>query len=221
MNLLVLAPTGSLKKKLLVGILALIAITVLAGGIYMTWLLSPPPPPKTMAESVALLKSPRFKRLSGERKTEYIQHISELRKQMDPEQRQVFREQHRGDHEYFQARHEVWTEMIHQHVRKFALADPAQRTVILDGILQRIEGARRFGSRSQRPARPPLTEQQQTDRQRRRATRIERFQQRAATGNAQDAALRYEFFQALRQRATEKGIELGRWGGRGGSRGRH
>ena len=221
MNLLVLTTAGALKKKLLVGILALIAIAVLAGGIYMTWLLSPPPPPQTMAESVVLLKSPRFKRLSGERKTEYMQHISELRKQMDPAQRQVFREQHRDDHEYFQARREVWTEMIHQHVRKFAQADPAQRTVILDGILQRIEGARHFSRRSQRPARPPLTEQQQTERQRRRATRIERFQQRAATGNAQDAALRYEFFQALRQRATAKGIELRRWGGRRDSRDRH
>ena len=153
MNLLVLTTAGALKKKLLVGILALIAIAVLTGGIYMTWLLSPPPPPQTMAESVVLLKSPRFKRLPGERKTEYMQHISELRKQMDPAQRQVFREQHRDDHEYFQARREVWTEMIHQHVRKFAQADPAQRTVILDGILQRIEGARDFSRRSQRPAR--------------------------------------------------------------------
>ena len=222
-------PIGSVKKKVLVSLLALIAMGVLAGGVYATWLMTPPGMPTTPEEAAALIKSPRFQRLSAERKADYMERMRELMEGMTDDQRQALFEQYRGDREFFEARREVMTEMMNQRAREFAVADPATRLAILDETLQRLESARGFGrprgreggDRRERGERPEMTEEQRAEMQQRReermAQRVNEMQERAATGNPQDAALRTEFRNALRARAQQLGIELRR-GGRGGGR---
>ncbi|QDU34049.1 hypothetical protein KS4_21110 [Poriferisphaera corsica] len=214
------------KKKIMTGLLVVIAVGALGAGSYMTWLMTPPGLPSTPAEAIAMMKSARYQRLSPQRKEQYQMRMRELMEGMEQEQRGDFIRANMGDRE---VRREVFGSMramMEKRTKEFAAASPEDRLAILDADIDRIVAMRdQFqGMRGGRggPGGPEgrgrenmSDEDREKRREQMRERMTERGQQRAETGNPQSQALRTEYRAAMDARMKQRGIEFG---GRGGGK---
>lgn len=138
-----------MKKKILVGLLVATGVAVLTGGVYATWLMTPPGMPTTAEEAAEMLTSARFQRLPIERKEAYIARMRELISEMDDEQRRAFFEANRDNDELREVTREVFQEVVMNRAREYAAADPNVRLAMLDETIDEMlaagQGFRRGG----------------------------------------------------------------------------
>ena len=191
-----------MKKKILTGLLVVVACGVLSSGLYYWWLITPPPMPQTIDSAAALLKSERFQRLSDDRKLAYLSHIRSLYEMLNAEDRNRLGETYKDDNALRDAMRQVGEQFVVDRAREFALANPAQRQVLLDSFIGMME--RRRAERA--PRDEPLTEQEQQRRDERRDKMFDRMNNRSAKGNPQHQSYIGEFFKAVQYRRNEIGL---------------
>ncbi len=186
----------TIKRNLLVGGLAVVALLVLAGGIYYAWLITPPDLPTSAAEGMAVMGSARFKRMPEYRQEEYATRMRELVRELPTDQRQQFFEQMHDDEAARQSMREMMRRMMEKRMQQFSEADEAERRRMLDQIIDRQESrsGREGANRSGRGGRDP-------------ARMREHIQNHIETGNPQHAGLMMEFRKALRDRRAQRGLE--------------
>ncbi|MCE9590594.1 MAG: hypothetical protein K8S99_08740 [Planctomycetes bacterium] len=217
-------------KRIIVGSLAvIIGLTVLCGGVYAWWLRTPPPMPTTIDESIALLKSPRFNRLTDDQKEPYVEQSMKLRESLSEEDRRSLMEKFRGDPELRRAAGEAGMNEMALRAREFALADPTKKVQILDQAIAMMEMFRRGGPTTRPDGgagggpgggdRPPMSDADRAKWQQERQNQFQsRRQQRIEHGNPQKQAYMAEFMKALRARRQQLGLPAGGPGGPGGQR---
>lgn len=116
----------------------------LAVGGTLTWYLTPPAMPTTLAQAQALVSSPRFTRLSKKQKQPYQDVIREQFGSLDREKRRAMA---RENQELAQALREARHVQMEAFARKFALADPSERAALLAEMPRRGPGGRERGAR--------------------------------------------------------------------------
>ena len=110
-----------------------LAVVTLAVGGGLAWYLTPPAMPTTVAEAEALVKSPRFTRLSKKQKQPYQDVIREQFGSLDRDARRAMAEENR---ELAQALREARNVQMEQMLRKIALASPAERPALMEEMQQ-------------------------------------------------------------------------------------
>ena len=193
------------KKYWIVSVLCVVAVMVLSGGIYLTWLLTPPPMPESMDDVKALLTSARFQRLPDDRKLAYVSRINEMMEGMDDQRRGALWGEMRDDPALREAAREVRWQFMIARARDFAMADEATRNAMLDRLIAMMEARGGWGRNRDR-GQEESTPEQQAKREQRRERMLDRMGQNAQTGNPQHTAYIGEFFKALNNRRTELGL---------------
>lgn len=190
----------TLRKKLLVGLLVVLAGASVAGGSYYAWLINPPPMPQSPEQALATIGSKRYQRMPDYRQREYLDQAQRLFDELPQAQRMELFEQARTDPQVRQSMRQVRQQMMVQRAVEFARADPEARTQMLDEQIDRWEEMRANWSRRNRNS--------DGDRRRRhhgpefRQRMMERFEH----GNPQINSLIGEYFRAMRQRRAERGM---------------
>ena len=191
----------TLRKKMLVGMLVVLAGASVAGGSYYAWLINPPPMPDSPQAALATIGSKRYQRMPEYRQREYLAQAQKLFDQLPPQERMAMWEQVRADPQMRQAMRQVHQQMMVQRALEFARAEPQQRTQMLDEQIDRWEKMRATWSRRNRDS--------NADRPRRRHHGQEfqkRMMERFEHGNPQINSLIGEYFRAMRQRRQERGL---------------
>ena len=185
------------KKIVLIILLSLIGVSTLSGGIYYTWLITPPAPPTTPQEAIDLVKSPRFERLPDSRKKEYLDQTRRLIENMPEEQWHKFFTKMREDPKTRDSMRKAMEIRMNQTAQEYAKATPERRVEMLDEIIDQMEAHRgQMGAGRGGRGGPGGRSGNFTN----------RINQRAQEGNPQLAGLHREFHQALRARMEERGI---------------
>lgn len=220
------------KKIVLISLLVLASGGVLSGGIYYTWLITPPGAPKTAEQALKTIGSARFERMPEYRKAQYFEQTQKLLEQIPQEKRQQMIQETMKDPEMRESLHAVHENTMNQQMIKFANASPQERTKMLDEIIDNMQSGRGMGGMGfGRPGGPPpgggragQAGQGGPGRPNGpggpggpgRGNFRERMQRRIQEGNPQRMAMRMEFMRAVRQRMEQRGIQPP-WG-RGGRR---
>ncbi len=191
-----------MKKKLLVGLLVVAAAIILSGGIYLTFWNSPPRPPKSLDEAINVVGSDGFLHLSQAQRETYLEQARLLVMAMPEEQRHQLHQRMENDETAQRAFQEAMREFMIQQARMYATVPAAQRTVILDMIIQQQEKGR---ARHEKEL-TNLTPAAQQERASRQAKHREDFKKFLRQGNPQMAGLVVEFIKTLNQRRKEKGL---------------
>lgn len=221
------------KQKIGLSVLLSVAgISVLTGGIYYTWLITPPGPPKTAQEGVKTMGSARFARLPDYRKSAYMEQTRELIGKLPEDQRRDLFRQIRDDDAARREMERGFRAMMTKQVMDFAKASPADQVKLLDAAIDREEqmramwggrrgpdGPRDGNAGIGRPGGPGGPPGQGPgrggpggpDRGNRRA----RMHQMIEQGNPQHFALMRQFRQAMEMRRAQRGLPAHPWGGRG------
>jgi hypothetical protein len=200
----------SRRRMFQAGVLALAGIASLWWGGYQWWLRTPPPMPDTVEQAIETFKSERFRRLPETRQEAYYERSRQLFERLDGDRRRELRVRYENDSAAREAVSSAMLTMVTQQARKFITMEPNQRQVVLDGFIAMQElGARRHQQRqAERQAQGQSNDD--PDRQRRRAERMDDARQRIETwveqGNPQRQAYLSEFFKALRERRIERGL---------------
>jgi len=126
------------------GFWSFLGVAALAVGGALTWYLTPPAMPTTVAEAEALVSSPRFNRLSKKQKQPYQDVIREQFGSLDREKRRAMAQENQ---ELAQALREARHVQMAAFARKFALADPSERAALLEEMPRRGPGGRDRGAR--------------------------------------------------------------------------
>ncbi|MEX0744535.1 MAG: hypothetical protein WD118_02940 [Phycisphaeraceae bacterium] len=213
-----------MKRKILAGVLAVLAMGVLGSGVYWTVLNTAPPMPDSLEAAQAMLTSARFQRLPEERKLAYYDRINELRRDMDPADMGELWRRMREDPSLREATRDMMEQMVVDRARRLALADAAERDRLLDEAIDEMLAMQRQMAaawasgqlrRGDRADRDELTEEQLAERreaaQQRREQGRQQMEDRVTSGNPQDQALVHEYMVAVRERARERGFGGG-WG---------
>ena len=224
------------KKILLTTLLVLASAGILSGGIYYTWLITPPGAPKTAEEGLKTISSARFERMPEYRKTEYLEQTQNLLQAIPEEQRHEMIRQTMRDPDMRGSLRAVHENTMNQQMVKFANASPQEKTQMLDEIIDDMQSGKGFGRmgppggpggpRGERGAQAQAGQggQARQDGNRPRGGRgnfRQHMQRRIQEGNPQRMAMRMEFMRAIRQRMEQRGIQPPqRSGGRGGPGGR-
>lgn len=215
-----------MKKKLKVAALLLLAVGVLFGGIYYTWLITPPGIPDDPKELAKVMASARYKRLPDDRKQIYIDKLSQLTKAMDESQRREMWQQGRSDPAMRDAMREVREKEMAKRMKDYFRASKEEKTRKLDEFIDMMQTMRQ--QRSERSAGERREqggpgqgqvgqggqgqgggggEGGEGGNQNNRPDPMQRMQERAEKGNAQQQAMMGEFMRAIRQREQERGIQ--------------
>lgn len=199
-----------MKKWIGVSALVVLAVTAVAVGGYFTWLHTSPPLPATVDDAMALVKSPRFRRLSEAEREPYVVRMRELADAMTPDQREKGMDLMRDDPELRKEVQKVRSQAMGLRFQEFARADPDQRRAMLDEDIQKMEagmammkGRRTEGGGGNKGPRPGGDN--------RRAERKKMFQDRIQNGDPQDQAYMGEYMKALMQRRRELGLPESPW----------
>jgi hypothetical protein len=203
------------KKKtiLFATLFSVVGAAVLSGGIYYTWLITPPSPPKTAEDAVSTIGSARFNRLPESRKAEYMEQTRTLVDKLPEDQRHKLFEKMHESPEARESMHQAMEATMMKRAEDFAKADPQERIRILDEMIDRMETRRKEReANGQADNRGPGNGQPggfgrghggPGGRGGNRANRIKRS---AQEGNPQAAGLRREFHKAMQQRMEQRGI---------------
>jgi hypothetical protein len=221
---------GQKKKIVLTGLLVLVSASILSGGIYYTWLITPPGQPKTAQEGLKTISSARFERMPEYRKTEYLEQTQKLLEKIPQEQRGKMMEEAIKDPNMRESLHAVHENTMNQQMVKFANATPQERTKMLDEMIDAMQSGRGFGGMGGMgrggpggPGRGPGDRAGQGGQGRPngpgghggpgRGNFRERIKHMTQEGNPQRMALRGEFMRAMQQRMEQRGIKPPQWGG--------
>jgi len=219
------------NKKLLIVVLILVGAGTLSGGIYYTWLITPPGPPKTAQEAMKTIGSARFERLPDYRKQEYMEQARKLFDAMPEDQRRQLWQNGQQNEAFRNEMRAMRENAMDQRMTDFASATPEERTKILDQMIDMQEKGgwgrpgggppRGQGQGGQPTANAPQGQGPQGGHRGgpggrhdpgRMRNRIKRMAER---GNPQRAGLRTEFFKALNERRAQRGLPpFGRGPGR-------
>ncbi len=155
--------------------------------------------------------------------------VSALKTRMqDPEKaldtvRTVFERQDLTDAQRAQARRnmgQVWRDMLDQHVNEYFAADESDKAAVLDRQIdefqERMKAMReRWDQERENPSEADREAWRERMRERQKDMSPEARKARSENRSAEDMARRMTYFAAVRQRMTERGIEMPRWGGGG------
>jgi hypothetical protein len=210
------------NKKLWVAVLVLVGAGTLSGGVYYTWLITPPGPPKTAQEAMKTIGSARFDRMPDYRKQEYMEQAGKLFREMPDDQRRKLWHDGEGNPQVHKAMETMRENFMDQRLNEFAKATPEDRIKMLDQMIDMQEKMRKMGRGPW--GGPPGGGQgagagQGGDHHRgggpghhdpgRMRERIKRM---AEQGNPQRAGLRMEFFKAMQERRIQRGLPPGGFG---------
>jgi hypothetical protein len=184
-----------LKRTILAGVLAIAAAAVLATGLYITWIRTPPPMPQSIEDAIALMDSPRYQRLNEQQRRPYTDQMFKLGQSLTPEQRAALRDRMKDNPAFTRNRREMGAEWMLNQARDFAKADDFKRRQVLNQIIAMQEAAAGRGER-----RGPPREGQA------RAEHDAWMQEKIEHGDPQRQAYMSEFWKALRQRRREMGL---------------
>lgn len=213
--------SGRWSKKHIISILVIIAgAAVLVGGAITAYRMTPPGMPGTVEEGLATVGTPRFDRLPDYRKEEYLEHMRSLMENMDQQRREELISQVRGDEQMRGILRRVAFSGMMKQVEQYAQADPQERLRIIDEFID-MRQQRRGGPGGGPPGRggdtggrPDSRRDSSTNRDGssrsgpgRRGPSRERIMNRIEEGNPQRGALMSEFFEAVREREKQRGIE--------------
>jgi hypothetical protein len=214
----------SRNKKILVVALILVGVGTLSGGVYYTWLITPPGPPKTAQEAMKTIGSARYERMPEYRKQEYLEQAQKLFHEMPEDQRRALWQNGEQNPAVHQAMREMHENAMNKRMEDFAKATPEQRTKMLDEIIDQMEkGGRgrgpwggRPGGPGAGPGSPPGPQAAGANPQGHRpggpghrhdpGRMKNRIKRMAEQGNPQRAALRTEFFRAIQERRKQRGL---------------
>ena len=126
------------------GFWSFLGVAVLAVGGALTWYLTPPAMPTTLAQAQALVSSPRFNRLSKQQKQPYQDVIREQFGSLDRDKRRAMAQENQQLAKALRDARHVQMEAF---ARKFALADPSERAALLAEMPRRGPGGRERGAR--------------------------------------------------------------------------
>jgi len=218
-------PMNVNRKKILTVVLVLVSAGVLTGGVYYTWLITPPGLPKTAQEGLKTIGSARYERLPEYRKQDYLQRTQELMAKMPEQERQQLMQESRDNPAMRQSFRAIGENFLNQRLMEYAKASPEDRVKMLDAIIDAQEkGQGFFGPRGGGPGGMGRRDQPRAsgnsspqngprgDHPRgpghggRMRQRMQHF---AQEGNPQRAGLMGEFFEAMRQRRIERGLPEG------------
>lgn len=198
-------------KRIISGsLLATVALAVLAGGAYYTWLTTPPAMPTTVEEAAAVLRSPRYLRLPQTRRFDYVQRASELFDKAPPEQKKEMMQLARKDTQSRDAMQQAMQDRMYLEVRNYVLADDFDRRTIIDRVVAMQEMAIGQQRKRQAQAKPPTPEQQKARderRQQRQQEFMSQLQKQYEQGNPQFQAYFGEFLKAVMTRREQMGLE--------------
>ncbi len=198
----------SISRRGIVGLAAGGSILLLAGGIYLAWLITPPGLPQTPAEALRTIASARYERLPDYRRREYLDATARLMRDMAPEQRRELFQRMRTDEEVRSALREVRENQMMQRMVELAALPEAERAARIREMVERFR-ARRPPSDGDRPPRTRGDggEAGPTDRGRRwdPGRMRERIEGWIQEGNPQTRALMMEMRRAMREAREESG----------------
>jgi hypothetical protein len=224
-----------MTKRQKIGLAALLSVagvSVLTGGIYYTWLITPPGPPKTAEEGVKTIGSARFARLPDYRKSAYMEQTRDLVMRLpQDQQREIVRQFHDNEAVHRQMEQGFRAAMTKQ-VMDFAKASPEDRLKLLDAAIDREEQMRSMWGGGRGPGGPPggggfgRPGQGGPGAQGQAPGRggpggpghgnwQARMQQMVEHGNPQQFALMRQFRQAVEMRRAQRGLSPSPWRGRG------
>ncbi len=199
-----------MKKKILTGLVLVLAVCSLAGGWW--WYdryYRLPGLPTNVDEAVKVIGSPAFKRLPDDRRKEYLETSRKLFEKMPMEERRAYMRAMRDKPEGRAAAQEAGAEMMMTQAKSFAQLNELARNLILDQIIKAQESMTQKAKEAQAKA-PPMTDQQKAERQAKRdkdlAEARSYIQKQIESGNPQRQALVGEGMKALRNRRIAKGL---------------
>lgn len=218
--------TKDVKKRILVAAAVVGSFAVLAGGMYVTWLITPPSLPKTADEAASVIGSPRFNRMDDSRKDAYMEASRKLMEQLPPEKRHELFMKNRDNENTHQAMRQMMEREMAKRVDAFTkAATPEEKIKILDEDIDRMEAMRAAFEKMRPPGDnaggPPQGNANAQGGERRGGGGPGRggfnpgrmkahIENRIETGNPQRGALMGEYFQAIRERRKERGLpEMG------------
>jgi hypothetical protein len=214
------------KKIILTSILVLISAGVLSAGVYYTWLITPPSPPKTVQQGLQTINSAKFKHMPEYRQQAYLEQTQNLLDKMPENQRMEMFQKSFSDPSMRNAMMEIHRNEMEQRVIKFAKANPEERIKILDEMIDEMQARRkqfeamRANGNNQGQGGPRMGDGPGGrggpgmggpggGRGGRGPGRFADFiKNMAQTGNPQRAALMHEFHQAMRARMAQRGISM-------------
>lgn len=203
----------SKRRKTLVGVAAgAVAVIALGAGVWLLLDRRPPPLPTTMTEAVAVLNSPKFERLSPERRNQYTAEARRLLNELPEEERRAMR----GDEDTRDAMRALFQQTFEEVVLRYARGEDMEdvrNDMGLPGRGMRPGGrpggdrngeGRNGGGGEGRPGgeRGDGERPSREDRAARMRSRMANFFQE---GNAQLGALRGAMMRQMRQQQEQSG----------------
>jgi hypothetical protein len=208
------------NKKLWVAALILAGAGTLSGGVYYTWLITPPGLPKTAQEAMKTIGTTRYERMPDYRKQAYMEQAQKLFHEMPEDQRRALWQDGERNPAVRDAMREMHENAMTKRMEDFAKAAPAERIKLLDQFIDQMEkggmGRGPWGGRPGGPGGGPGNGA--ADRrggpggpggpghQHGPGHMRDRIKHMAQEGNPQRAALRGEFFQAIQERRKQRGL---------------
>lgn len=185
-------------KKMLVGLLVVLAGISVVCGSYYAWLINPPPTPQSAEQALATIGTSRYQRMPDYRQREYLAQTRRLFEELPQDERITLFERSRTDQAVRRSIRQLREQMMVQRVIEYAQADPQTRSQILDKQIDRWQKMR-----SDRASRNRDLDK---NRSRRRPEFHHRIQNYYEHGNPQINSLISEYFRAMRQRRAERGM---------------
>lgn len=192
------------KKKIGVGVLVVVAAAILAFGGYYSWLITPPPMPKTVEEAGELLVSARYLRLPESRRFDYMQRASELFDNATQEQKKEMFKKARKNPADKEAFRKAIEDRINMEMRNYTLADDFDRRMIIDRAIGMQE---MMTSRQSKRAPREMTPERKAKHERRKDEFIKQIQEKLEKGNPQHQAYFGEFIKAMITRREAMGLD--------------
>ncbi|MEO0588738.1 MAG: hypothetical protein AAF078_13995 [Planctomycetota bacterium] len=208
----------STRKRLFAGGLGVLGASVLAGGVYVWWLNTPPGLPSTLDEAVAVYASARYENLPQSRKPDYARRTQALLSDATDEQRQAFFKAVSSNEDVRDAAWDTRRAAMLERAKEYALASKAEQEAMLDQMaaeMMAMREAMRAAFAERRAEREAMSEEERAqERAERMAAFAERMDQMAASGNPQEGRLMRAMMRDARSRMGGGGE--GRGGGHGG-----
>ncbi len=183
-------------KRIVIAVSVIVAVGAISGGLWAASAFSTPGLPNTAEEALAVMASPKFDRMSSERKSAYAEQAANLLRDLpEDDRRAIFRDEETRD---------AMRALMQQRMADIARAVARGETPDFGGF--------RGGPPRDRGQREEMTDEDRAERLEEMRTRMrEQMNSQFQSGNAQSGALMGEMFK------NGGGMRGGRGGGRGGA----
>jgi hypothetical protein len=195
---------SKIKRWLGAATLALVSLTVMAGGGYYVWLTTPPAMPTTLEEAVDLLQSPRYLRLPENRRFDYMKEASRLFDEASSQDKREVMKLVRANSQARDAFGKAMQDRFLMEVNNYVHADTMGRQVMVDRM---IAMQRMMESRfADRPRKEGDDARRKARRDRHRDEFARTYQQQIQHGSPQNQAYAGELFKAIMDRRVQMGL---------------